>query len=261
MKENPIISIITVVYNGAEYIEETILSIINQNYPAIQYIVIDGGSTDGTIQIINKYKDRIDYLLSEPDKGIYNAMNKGINFCKGDWVNFMNCGDTFYNHSTITAVFTDESIKDVDIIYGRHQVSYKGKKIFKNPAPIKNLWMGMTIQHQSVFVKTELLTLRLFDESYTFAADYDLFYEYYKIGKTIKYLNYVISTVEAQGFSESNNVKTYLEFRDIALKFEGNVAYIKLYYDRLLAKRKLISSIKKIFPFIDTIRLFFKLNF
>ena len=90
------VSVITVVYNDVSNIEETILSVINQDYPNIEYVVIDGGSSDGTIELIKRYEYKLAYYLSEPDNGIYDAMNKGIVKVKGQLVNFMNSGDTFY---------------------------------------------------------------------------------------------------------------------------------------------------------------------
>ena len=98
------ISVITVAYNASRYIETTILSVINQTYSNIEYIIIDGGSTDGTVDIIKKYSNKISYWISEPDKGIYDAMNKGINKATGEWINFMNAGDTFHNPDTLSAV-------------------------------------------------------------------------------------------------------------------------------------------------------------
>ena len=95
MNTPPLITIITVAYNAVKDIENTILSVLNQTYPNIEYIIIDGGSTDGTLDIIKKYEDKISYWVSEPDKGIYDAMNKGTLKATGVWLNFMNAGDTF----------------------------------------------------------------------------------------------------------------------------------------------------------------------
>lgn len=86
------ISVVTVCYNAADTIEKTMLSVLNQTHHDIEYIIIDGGSTDGTVEIIRKYADRIAYWVSEPDKGIYDAMNKGIKVATGEWINFMNAG-------------------------------------------------------------------------------------------------------------------------------------------------------------------------
>ena len=115
---NPLISVVTVSYNAVTTIEKTILSVINQNYSNIEYIVIDGGSIDGTVDIIKKYADKITYWVSEPDKGIYDAMNKGIIVATGEWINFMNTGDTFYNENVFSEIFelnsyTEDVIVDV----------------------------------------------------------------------------------------------------------------------------------------------------
>lgn len=100
-----LISVVTVCYNAADTIEKTMLSVLNQTYHDIEYIIIDGGSTDGTVEIIRKYADRIAYWVSEPDKGIYDAMNKGIKVATGEWINFMNAGDEFVDEGVIEKLF------------------------------------------------------------------------------------------------------------------------------------------------------------
>ena len=98
-------SIITINYNNKDGLEKTILSVINQTCQDFEYIIIDGGSTDGSVDVIKKYADRIDYWVSEPDKGIYNAMNKGIIKAKGEYLNFMNSGDCFYDNEVLSNVY------------------------------------------------------------------------------------------------------------------------------------------------------------
>jgi glycosyltransferase involved in cell wall biosynthesis len=145
-KNKPLISIVTVVYNGAEFLENTIKSVINQTYDNIEYIIIDGGSTDGTLNIIKKYEGQIDYWVSESDEGIYDAMNKGIDKATGEWINFMNAGDTFYNELTLEKVMDNKY--DCDLIYSDTYLS--DKSIIKcNIA--KN-----RIIHQSLIYKTNL---------------------------------------------------------------------------------------------------------
>src|SRR5690606_40848321 len=101
----PVLSVITVVYNNVRDIERTLLSVLNQVYPHIEYIVIDGGSNDGTKEVIQKYQERIAHFVSEPDRGIYDAMNKGLAVATGEYVLFMNSGDELYDASTVEAVF------------------------------------------------------------------------------------------------------------------------------------------------------------
>ena len=103
--EYPLITVVTVVFNGEATLEQTIQSVVNQTYDNVEYIIVDGGSKDRTLDIIKKYEDRIDYWQSEPDKGIYDAMNKGIELANGDWINFMNSGDSFYNECVIKNIY------------------------------------------------------------------------------------------------------------------------------------------------------------
>ena len=116
-KQYPLISVITVSYNAVSTIEDTILSVINQTYTNIEYIIIDGGSADGTVGIIEKYVDRISYWVSEPDKGIYDAMNKGLKVANGDWAIFMGSDDVFFNNKVIMLVIERILIPD-NIYYG-----------------------------------------------------------------------------------------------------------------------------------------------
>lgn len=116
------ISIITVVYNDSFNIERTLLSVINQTFESKEYIVIDGGSTDGTLSILQNYKDKIDILVSEPDKGIYDAMNKGIKKATGEWIIFMNSGDIFYNQAVLSNIFNNKIPPEINFIYSDFDV-------------------------------------------------------------------------------------------------------------------------------------------
>ena len=127
----PSISIITVVYNAVDSIEQTIKSILDQNYPNMEYIIIDGGSTDGTIQLIKKYDEKISLFLSEPDKGIYDAMNKGILHAHGEWINFMNGGDCFNKSDVLTKIFLNQIDDNIKFIYSDYFVKKRnGEKMY-----------------------------------------------------------------------------------------------------------------------------------
>ena len=133
------ISVVTVCYNAAVSIEQTMLSVLGQSYPDIEYIVIDGGSTDGTVDIIKKYADRLAYWVSEPDKGIYDAMNKGIAAATGSYINFMNSGDSFYDNRVVEAVVPYLSSDMKAVIYGNAAICNGEKYIIKKPIPIEKI--------------------------------------------------------------------------------------------------------------------------
>lgn len=149
--ENSKISVITVCYNAADTLEKTIQSVLGQTYPNIEYIIIDGGSTDGTVDIIHKYTDRIAYWVSEPDGGIYDAMNKGIERATGEWINFMNAGDIFCDKFVLTNILSNDSVNQYSFLFSDFYIYGKGMKQKISASYEK----GMLL-HQSIIYKREL---------------------------------------------------------------------------------------------------------
>lgn len=151
-EDKPLISIVTVVYNGEKYLEETIQSVLNQTYDNIEYIIIDGCSTDGTIDIIKKYEEKIDYWVSERDRGIYDAMNKGILLASGEWINFMNAGDTIYTKNTLAL------IPFINIKKSKASIIYSDTYFFSNKSnSIRiNNHKKLDLNHQSILYKRSL---------------------------------------------------------------------------------------------------------
>lgn len=246
LETKPLISIITVVYNGEQHLEETILSIINQTYKNVEYIIIDGGSKDSTIDIIKKYEDKIDHCISEPDKGIYDAMNKGIDLASGKWVNFMNAGDIFCSHQTLSDIFEETDYAE-DILYGNLLIDYVDFHRMQKAKSLKNLWKGMQFCHQSSFVDTKYHQLNKFNISNKIAADLEFFYKSYKNGKKFKYIDTTISTVSIGGLSESNRIKTILASRDAVCKTDCTYR-IQIYYYVSCMDSAIRSIIKKVLP-------------
>ncbi len=172
------VTVITVVYNDVKSIEDTVLSVINQNYFNIEYIIIDGGSTDGTLEKIKKYKNRIS-IISEKDNGIYDAMNKGIREAKGDIIGFLNSGDIFYDNSVvsdITELFTSRRCDAVygDLVYinedGRVVRVWKAGEFNK-----KKLRRGWMPPHPTFYVKKELIEkYGEFKSGFKISGDYEL---------------------------------------------------------------------------------------
>ncbi len=176
----PLVSIVTVVYNSVDFIENTIKSVINQEYKNIEYIVIDGASTDGTLDIINKYKEHINILVSEKDNGLYYAMNKAVELASGDYLWFINSGDEVYSTKNLCTIFENlpTSKKLPDVIYGETEIiDQEGKSVGmrRHSTPEKLNWrtfrFGMKVCHQSAIVKRKLLDF--YNTKYKYSADFE----------------------------------------------------------------------------------------
>jgi glycosyltransferase involved in cell wall biosynthesis len=164
------ISIITVVRNGFSTIEQSILGVINQSYRDFEYIIVDGVSTDGTIEIIEKYRKDIAHFISEPDKGIYDAMNKGISLAKGDWIYFLGSDDILYNTSVLFDIFSEKFYNEYDVIYGNVQF-LNSHKIYDGKFDYEKL-CNRSICHQAIFYRKEVFQKHgFFDIRFKVAAD------------------------------------------------------------------------------------------
>ena len=171
------ISIITVVYNSEKYIRRTIESIVGQDYPAIEYIIIDGKSKDSTMQIVNEYRDRIAVVISEPDKGLYDAMNKGLRLATGDYVLYINSGDALPSPTLMSDIFGNAPA-DSDVIYGDTHITDEDGNILhtrRHRPPEHLTWRdykrGMLVCHQSFIARRSLCDE--YDTQYRYAADFD----------------------------------------------------------------------------------------
>jgi glycosyltransferase involved in cell wall biosynthesis len=228
----PEISIVTVVYNNVDSIEDTILSVINQTYKNIEYIIIDGGSTDGTVDVIKKYANRINLWKSEPDEGLYFAMNKGLELASGQWINFMNSGDTFYSHTTIEQVFSNKYQEGV--IYGDVMFSFdRTNEVLVKANDLKYFWKGMQFVHQAAFVSTDLMKEYQFDTQYNLIADYNSLYKIFLSGANFQYLGFTICNFLAGGLSD-NNPKSIIECQHMIFPLHQNFSIRLFYYYRYI---------------------------
>lgn len=226
------ISIITVTYNCVDILESTILSVLQQDYKNIEYIIVDGQSTDGTIDLVRTYETQITKFVSEKDSGIYDAMNKGLSLCTGDWVFFLNAGDVFCDKFVLSRIFSSETL-EYDVCWGDCWVKIGGKnKYRKFDTPFylnKSFFHGMGFSHQSVFVRAEWAKRMKFDLSYRCCADYDMMMRLYKAGANFDYLEQPIAIVVGEeGFSYSNSK---VQMKDTArlLGIEHTMRF-KIYY-------------------------------
>jgi cellulose synthase/poly-beta-1,6-N-acetylglucosamine synthase-like glycosyltransferase len=200
----PLITVVTVVFNGEKFLEETILSVINQTYDNVEYIIIDGGSTDGTLDIIKKYEHAIDYWVSEKDKGIYDAMNKGIDVATGEWINFMNAGDCLLNIPDLS------SNENILLVYGK-AIIY-GKKVLKVKKDLcyADFSGGMIVCHQACFYRCKFVKLTKYDLQYRICADQKLTTLVLKLGQAC-YFDDVVVSYDMTGISSRNQFEVLKE--------------------------------------------------
>jgi len=220
----PKLTVITIVYNNAADIERTMLSVLGQTYPNIEYIIVDGLSTDRTLDIIKKYQEKISKLISEKDEGIYDAMNKGLVAATGDYVLFMNSGDEFYANDTVAKVFA--TAEDADIYYGETEmINGKGESLGRrrHKAPEKFTWesfkYGMSVSHQAIYVKRSIA--EPFDRQYQLSADIDWILNAAKKAKTIVNTHQYVAKYLVGGMSKKRHRQSLKERFDIMKKHYG----------------------------------------
>lgn len=210
----PLISVVTVCYNAVAVIEATILNIIGQTYSNIEYIIIDGGSADGTVDIIKRYEQKVSCWVSEPDKGIYDAMNKGIARSAGEWVHFLNAGDAYSNTHALEdymGLFYERRV-EADVLYGDVVCKFNFGNLLLKPGSLSDFDSYFPISHPATLVKGEVLRENTFDASYRISADYDLLYRLYHKGCRFEYVPIPLVLFDAvAGISSTNPLLLYRE--------------------------------------------------
>jgi len=241
----PKISIVTVVYNGEKYLEQTLKSVISQTYDNIEYIIIDGQSQDNTLNIIKQYEEYISIWKSEKDYGIYDAMNKGIDLATGEFIWFLNAGDEIYDITTVENVFKDYNNEDV--FYGVTQLIKENgpiklaTKVTQVPKVLtdKSFIHGMAVSHQSIIIKTKLI--QKYNLDYTIVSDHDWIISALKKATYIKNTNSILSKYLLGGFSTQNSYKGWEEKLIIMKNQYGMSAYIIniFYFIQALLKKNI----------------------
>lgn len=236
----PLVSVITVVLNGEMYLEQTILSVINQTYDNVEYIIIDGGSNDSTLDIIRRYEDKIDYWVSEEDAGIAEAFNKGISLCRGELVGTINADD-WYEYDAIEKVV--EINKGFTVFCGHVQYWNGCEKDYVYLANINNLPKEMTVNHPAVFVSMNIYdNYGVFDSNFKYAMDYELLLRFYMKGVDFIEVDYVLSNMRMAGISDKYRSRSFKEVRLAKIHYgEPFLAALGYNYWQLIRKR--ISSL------------------
>lgn len=240
------ISIITVCYNSCTNIEKTIKSVLSQSYDNIEYIIIDGKSTDGTIEIIQKYSNNIDTFISEPDNGIYDAMNKGIKHSTGEWLMFMNAGDTYISNDSLKG-FISNLTEGIRILRGNIIRVYPNFKtestgITKQEPRIMDMFNG-TFHHQA-----SLIQKRLFDEfgyystQYRLMSDWKFFFDCVVLhNQKTKYVDFPVANFAMDGASTINTIKYRKEQLDYLTQIYGSDLVEIMNEVSIIRKNKVLS--------------------
>lgn len=218
------LSVITIVYNNVAAIERTMRSVLEQTYSPIEYIIIDGASSDGTLDVINQYRSQVAKIISEPDQGIYDAMNKGLKAATGDYVLFMNSGDEIYDKNTVTQVFATE--QNADIYYGETEMYNEdwqslGPRRHSAPAVFnwKSFKYGMNVSHQAIYVKRSLA--EPYDLSYQYSSDIDWILKIAKKSSRIVNCHRYVAKYLVGGVSKKKHLESLKERFRIFTKYYG----------------------------------------
>lgn len=242
------ISIITITYNSEKTVEETILSVIKQNYPNLEYIIVDGGSKDSTLDIINKYKSNIYKVISEPDNGISDAFNKGIREATGEIIGIIN-SDDILNINTLN-VLNDiiEKYPNYDVYYGNGVIfDEKNNHIYRPDNKIEDILKYMFICHPATFVrKTAYEKYGIFDTNYKCAMDFELLSKMYSNGAKFKYFDYECTWFRLGGTSRKKAILTKNESIQVATRNGIDEKQANNYFNKIEKKEKYIELARKI---------------
>ena len=242
----PKFSIITVCYNAEATLEDTIQSVISQTYHHVEYIIVDGASKDRTMDIVNRYRDRIAVVVSEPDKGLYDAMNTGIRLATGDYLCFLNAGDSFHEDDTLQQmVHSIHTLQLPDVLYGETElVDHEGHflRMRRLQAPEHLTWksfrQGMLVCHQAFFPRRDLVMP--YDLRYRFSADFDWCIKIMKKSKVLHNTHLTLIDYLAEGMTTRNHQASLKErFRIMARHYgwASTVAHHAWFALRLLLKK------------------------
>jgi glycosyltransferase involved in cell wall biosynthesis len=231
---HPKFSIITVTYNAEKVLEDTIQSVIFQTYRNVEYIIVDGASKDHTLEIVNKYHNRINKVISEPDKGLYDAMNKGIQLATGDYLCFLNAGDKFHDSETLQkVVHTLKGQELPDVIYGETAIvdeegHFLHMRRLSAPAHLnwKSFKQGMLVCHQAFFANRELAINHLYDLQYRFSADFDWCIRIMKKAKCLHNTRLTLIDYLNEGMTTKNHKASLKERFCIMAKHYGLISTI-----------------------------------
>jgi glycosyltransferase involved in cell wall biosynthesis len=234
------VSIITIVKNDFTGIEKTINSCLNQSGINFEYIIIDCESNDGTSEIIVSHKNKISQYIRETDSGVYDAMNKGVQLSKGEWIIFMNSGDIFYDSKILNKIFCCD-LNQFSMIVGQWIESDKIDKLFEPSLKAK---FGMIACHQAILVRTQIMKRIKFNINYKIAGDFDFFTQILHLEKSTPfYFKQPVAIIDPNGIGRNKELY-HKEYSKIILNYFGLISYLKYRLNHNLSKLKSLEFIK-----------------
>lgn len=251
--DQPLISLITVCYNAAPLMRDTLQSAISQTYKNIELVIVDGGSKDNTVAIAQQFSNYTGTLISEPDKGIYDAMNKGIKAAKGEWIYFLNAGDSFYDNGVLETVFANRDLSSFDLIYAKIQtvneptgINYIGghRTVFRD------FYFRYPICHQATFTRRKAFDyIGLFDTSLRINADNKWQISFFKdYANKALFIDRIVAFYDIQGTSYHKRMKGYREF----LRYTASLLPFPVYVLNVLLYPVIWAKVKFIRTFQET---------
>ena len=250
-------TIITVCLNAADVLDKTIMSVLAQDCGDFEYLIKDGGSGDDTLKIAESYvpafaEKGIPFrILSQPDRGIYDAMNQAAQAAQGEWVLYMNAGDRFADRSVLSQAYGDPSFHTADVVYGDVITQYNDLYQYKKAHTLEALWFVMPFCHQSVFTKKELLTATPYSLRYRISSDHQFYLRLYTEGKRFAYLPFAISIFDTQGVSSdtvTRNREILAILEEMPNRNEEAIQNAKIRLEKCEKKEKRNVFLRKIVP-------------
>ncbi len=235
----------------------TLESISSQDLDNAELIIIDGGSDNETLKILDNYKSIITKLISEKDQGIYDAMNKGIKSARGKWLNFMNAGDKYFTENTLRELLNDELYSDYDLVIGDTIIAYDSFNKKMKMGNLQNIWKGAQFIHQSVLISRKYQVKNFYNIENKISADFEFFYQSIKSEAKIYKLHKIISVFKSGGISDTKRLRALISNMKIVLKYDFStykffyyVSKISLEFLKLIIKyflpKKVINFFQKI---------------
>lgn len=240
----PLVTVVTVTLNDGPALQATMDSVLGQTWPRVDYVVIDGGSTDGSAERLAAAGDRLGSWVSEPDRGIYDAMNKGIARARGAWIIFMNAGDRFAAADGIEVTMRSAA-DDVDFLYGDVEVRDRHGPVTVPARPLEVMWQRISFSHQALFSRTAIMQACPFDLAYDVIADYAFYFPHYGDGRRFRHVPTVIASIAPAGYSERRLWRRTFE-RWRLVRRHRPVITTDLFYARLIVTETLPLQLRRL---------------